>query len=246
MPLSSKLSSMIEPIEQFLRAAASFSARWVRSVRLIVRRGIPRTPGGRQCLKSCCTTASHHYITITPYGQYFAVVWPAPRQVVAATITNGVDGYAQVVHAALQAAGLRAELDLRNEKIGYKVRGHSHAQVPVLLVVGRREADGRQVVVRRLGAAGAGAGRVCLRPGQPKLNRRTRQARPTDPQETLCRRHVGREPVLGLQRPTKAAGPMFRLPVPGMPEPSQYYAETRDHHLTPAMRTAPWKAVGNT
>ena len=55
------------------------------------------------------------------------------------------------MHAALEAAGLRAELDLRNEKIGYKVREHSLAKVPVLLVVGRREAEGRQVAVRRLG-----------------------------------------------------------------------------------------------
>jgi len=57
------------------------------------------------------------------------------------------------VHAALDAAGLRAELDLRNEKIGYKVREHSLPKVPVLLVVGRREAEQRQVAVRRLGDA---------------------------------------------------------------------------------------------
>ena len=55
------------------------------------------------------------------------------------------------MHAALEAARLRAALDLRNEKIGYKVREHSLAKVPVLLVVGRREAEKRQVAVRRLG-----------------------------------------------------------------------------------------------
>ena len=70
-----------------------------------------------------------------------------------ATITSDADGYAREVHAALEAAGLRAELDLRNEKIGYKVREHSLAKVPVLLAVGRREAEHRQVAVRRLGNA---------------------------------------------------------------------------------------------
>ena len=80
-------------------------------------------------------------------------LWLAPRQVVVATITSDADGYAREVHAALDAAGLRAELDLRNEKIGYKVREHSLAKVPVLLAVGRREAEHRQVAVRRLGNA---------------------------------------------------------------------------------------------
>lgn len=76
---------------------------------------------------------------------------PQPRQVVAATITSDANGYAREVHAALDAAGLRTELDLRNEKIGFKVREHSLTKVPVLLVVGRREAEQRQVAVRRLG-----------------------------------------------------------------------------------------------
>ncbi len=80
-------------------------------------------------------------------------LWLAPRQVVVATITSDADGYAREVHAALEAADLRAELDLRNEKIGYKVREHSLAKVPVLLAVGRREAEHRQVTVRRLGNA---------------------------------------------------------------------------------------------
>ena len=78
-------------------------------------------------------------------------LWLAPRQVVVATITSDADGYAREVHAALAAAGPRAELHRRNEKIGYKVREHSLAKVPVLLVVGRREAEQRQVAVRRLG-----------------------------------------------------------------------------------------------
>ena len=78
-------------------------------------------------------------------------LWLAPRQVVVATITSDADDYAREVHAALQDADLRAELDLRNEKIGYKVREHSLAKVPVLLVVGRREAENGQVAVRRLG-----------------------------------------------------------------------------------------------
>ncbi|MYD93459.1 MAG: hypothetical protein F4Y02_07165 [Chloroflexi bacterium] len=75
----------------------------------------------------------------------------APRQVAVATIAGDADSYAREVHAALDAAGLRAELDRRHEKIGYKVRKRSLAKVPVLLVAGRREAERRQVAVRRLG-----------------------------------------------------------------------------------------------
>jgi threonyl-tRNA synthetase len=73
--------------------------------------------------------------------------------VVVATITGDADAYATDVAAALAAAGLRAELDLRNEKINYKVREHSHAKVPVMLVVGKREAEGGTVALRRLGGA---------------------------------------------------------------------------------------------
>ncbi|MYE82755.1 MAG: hypothetical protein F4X36_13155 [Gammaproteobacteria bacterium] len=80
-------------------------------------------------------------------------LWLAPRQVVVAMITSDADGYAREMHAALEAADLRTELDLRNEKIGYKVREHSLAKVPVLLAVGRREAEHRKVAVRRLGNA---------------------------------------------------------------------------------------------
>jgi threonyl-tRNA synthetase len=78
-------------------------------------------------------------------------LWLAPVQCVVATITSEADGYAGEVMAALRAAGLRAEADTRNEKINYKVREHSVAKVPVLLVVGAREAGGRAVALRRLG-----------------------------------------------------------------------------------------------
>ena len=77
--------------------------------------------------------------------------WLAPLQVVVATITNAADDYAGQVHAALVDAGLKAELDLRNEKIAYKVREHSLAKVPVILVVGAREARDGTVAMRRLG-----------------------------------------------------------------------------------------------
>ena len=77
--------------------------------------------------------------------------WLAPLQVVVATITDAADDYARKVLAACEDAGLRAEADLRNEKINYKVREHSHAHVPVMLVVGRREAEDGTVAVRRLG-----------------------------------------------------------------------------------------------
>jgi threonyl-tRNA synthetase len=79
-------------------------------------------------------------------------LWLAPVQAVVATITSDADSYAEEVLKALEAAGIRAEVDLRNEKINYKVREHSVAKVPVMLVVGRREAEQRSVSVRRLGS----------------------------------------------------------------------------------------------
>jgi threonyl-tRNA synthetase len=78
-------------------------------------------------------------------------LWLAPRQVVVASIISDGDAYCREVAAALQAAGLRAELDLRNEKINYKVREHSVGKVPVILAVGAREVEDRTVSVRRLG-----------------------------------------------------------------------------------------------
>ena len=78
-------------------------------------------------------------------------IWLAPVQVVIATITNDADEYAKIVLEACDAAGLRAEADLRNEKINYKVREHSHAKVPILFVVGNREAEEGTVAIRRLG-----------------------------------------------------------------------------------------------
>jgi len=79
-------------------------------------------------------------------------LWLAPVQVVVATITQDADEYAGQVAAKLRAAGLRVETDLRNEKVGYKVREHSLAKVPVIAVVGRREAEEGQVALRRLGS----------------------------------------------------------------------------------------------
>ena len=77
--------------------------------------------------------------------------WLAPVQAVVATITDEADAYAAQVLAALGAAGVKAEADLRNEKINYKVREHSLAKVPAILVVGGREARERTVALRRLG-----------------------------------------------------------------------------------------------
>ncbi|HJU32209.1 MAG TPA: threonine--tRNA ligase [Hyphomicrobiaceae bacterium] len=78
-------------------------------------------------------------------------LWLAPVQAKVCTIVSDADAYAGEVGAALAAAGLRAEIDLRNEKINYKVREHSLAKVPVMLVVGKREAEERTVSMRRLG-----------------------------------------------------------------------------------------------
>ena len=79
-------------------------------------------------------------------------LWLAPVPVVIATITNAADDYAQTVKKELEAAGVTVEMDLRNEKIGYKVREHSRAKIPVILVVGKQEAEERQVAIRRLGS----------------------------------------------------------------------------------------------
>lgn len=80
-------------------------------------------------------------------------LWLAPVQCVVATITGDADSYAQTVYERLTDAGIRAELDARNEKINYKVREHSaDAKVPVMFVVGNREAEEKTVAVRRLGS----------------------------------------------------------------------------------------------
>ena len=92
-------------------------------------------------------------ILIEHYAGRFPV-WLAPVQAVVATITSEADGYGSEVTARLKAAGIRVEADLRNEKINYKVREHSLAKVPHLLVVGKREAEEGKVAIRSLGSEG--------------------------------------------------------------------------------------------
>ena len=86
-----------------------------------------------------------HYAGALPF-------WLAPLQIVVTTITSDADAYANEVVAELRRAGLRAEADLRNEKINYKVREHSLAKIPVILAAGKREVAERTVALRRLGA----------------------------------------------------------------------------------------------
>jgi threonyl-tRNA synthetase len=81
-------------------------------------------------------------------------LWLAPRQVVVATIVSDANDYAAEVVDGLKTAGLRAEADLRNEKINYKVREHSEAKVPVIIALGRQEVENRSVSLRRLGEKG--------------------------------------------------------------------------------------------
>ncbi len=81
-------------------------------------------------------------------------LWLAPVQVVVATITSDADDYAQRVAERLTSMGIRAEVDFRNEKINYKIREHSLAKVPVIAVVGRKEAENGEVALRRLGGEG--------------------------------------------------------------------------------------------
>ena len=77
--------------------------------------------------------------------------WLAPRQVVVASIVSEADDYVHEVVAQMKAAGVRAEADIRNEKINYKVREHSVGKVPVILAIGHREVEDRTVTIRRLG-----------------------------------------------------------------------------------------------
>jgi threonyl-tRNA synthetase len=92
-------------------------------------------------------------ILVEQYAGAFPL-WLAPLQVVIATITSDGDDYAREVKETLESAGLRCELDLSNEKIGYKVREHSVAKVPVIMAIGKREAEERTVAIRRLGSQG--------------------------------------------------------------------------------------------
>ncbi|HEY3719044.1 MAG TPA: threonine--tRNA ligase [Roseiarcus sp.] len=81
-------------------------------------------------------------------------LWLAPVQIVVCTITQDGDEYAMEIVASARKRGLRVEADLRNEKIGYKVREHSLAKIPVLIAVGKKEAAERTLSIRRLGSAG--------------------------------------------------------------------------------------------
>jgi threonyl-tRNA synthetase len=90
-------------------------------------------------------------ILIEHHAGHFPL-WLAPVQIMVATITSEADDYANEVLEAARARGLRADIDLRNEKITYKVREHSLVKLPVLLVVGKKEAAERAVSIRRLGS----------------------------------------------------------------------------------------------
>ena len=92
-------------------------------------------------------------IVIEHYAGHMPL-WLSPLQAVVATITSDADDYGREVTDAARRAGLRVESDLRNEKINYKVREHSLAKVPALLVVGKKEAAERTVSIRRLGSEG--------------------------------------------------------------------------------------------
>ena len=121
-------------------------------------------------------------VLIENYAGAFPL-WLAPVQVVVATITSDADDYAVKVAASLRAQGLRVETDLRNEKVGYKVREHSLAKVPVIAVVGRREAEEGKVALRRLGSDGQevlelteAASRLAREADPPDVARKTGEA----------------------------------------------------------------------
>ncbi|WP_338548584.1 threonine--tRNA ligase [Roseovarius phycicola] len=101
--------------------------------------------------------------------------WLAPRQVVVAPIISEANDYAEEVVANLRAAGVRAEADLRNEKINYKVREHSVGKVPVILAVGMREVEDKTVTVRRLGEK-----QTAVKPLSEVTEALTKEATPPD------------------------------------------------------------------
>jgi threonyl-tRNA synthetase len=121
-------------------------------------------------------------VVIEHYAGRFPL-WLAPVQAVVATIVSDADDYARDVAAAFREAGLHVELDLSNQKINAKVREHSLAHVPVLIVVGRREAEQRTVALRRLGgdtqevlALDEAVRRLAAEATPPDLRQRTPQA----------------------------------------------------------------------
>ena len=78
-------------------------------------------------------------------------MWLSPLQVMVATITSDTDEYALEVKNELIKKGIRASVDLRNEKIGYKIREHSNSKVPIIIAVGKKEAEEKTTSVRRIG-----------------------------------------------------------------------------------------------
>ena len=78
--------------------------------------------------------------------------WLSPLQIIIATITSDSDNYADEVHKKLKTMNLRAEKDTRNEKIGYKIREHSKAKIPVIIIIGKKEIENKTVALRRLGS----------------------------------------------------------------------------------------------
>jgi threonyl-tRNA synthetase len=78
--------------------------------------------------------------------------WLSPLQIIIATITSDSDIYADNIFNQLKDSGLRVEKDIRNEKIGYKIREHSAAKIPVIMVIGKKESENKTVSVRRLGS----------------------------------------------------------------------------------------------
>ena len=79
--------------------------------------------------------------------------WLAPKQVIIATITSDVEDYGREILTQLKDAGIRAELDIRNEKISYKVREHSTKKVPIIMALGKNEKANESVSIRRIGSS---------------------------------------------------------------------------------------------
>ena len=121
--------------------------------RLLYRRALEQGDAGDAASRHVRPLERFIGILIEHHGGHLPL-WLSPLQAVVATITDDADPCAREVIAAAGQLGLRVEADLRNEKINYKVREHSLAKVPALLVVGRKEAADRTVSIRRLGKDG--------------------------------------------------------------------------------------------
>ena len=118
--------------------------------------------GSEMCIRDRHNPVMIHRAVLGSFERFIGILienysgklpfWLAPRQVVIATITSDVEDYGREILAKLKDAGIRAEIDIRNEKISYKVREHSTKKVPIIMALGKNEKANETVSIRRIGS----------------------------------------------------------------------------------------------